>query len=138
MRRIIVVSNLCFVLCLSCKTAKMNGDLCQKVHSGHFIRTLYNTTGYGHWTHTVVSIDRTNTDQIESTEFPIKAERKYKIEWLSDCVYNLKIYDLKVWADTVIAKMYPKGQRIIITNVTSEYIIEKRVKDISDTLWIRK
>ncbi len=122
----------------SCRTEKTSIDLCQKAHTGQFINNIYNKTGVGHWTHIVLNIDRTDTIQIERMKSPLRSKRTYKINWLSACEYNRTILDLQDWGDSAIANMYPKGQKIIITKVTNDYVIEKYARGKSDTLWYQK
>ncbi len=85
-----------------------------------------------------IKIERTDTVQNESTNYPIKSNRRYKVEWISDCEYKLTISDINDWSDSAIFQMYPLGRRIRIVGVTNDYIIEKTNKKYIDTLWIQK
>jgi hypothetical protein len=125
-----------FLCC--CRTNNISGAVCGTVHNGQLISNLYNATGFGHWTHAIYYIERSENKQIETLKYPMNIVKVYKIQWLTDCEYVKTIFELNDWSDSAIAKMYPHGQKFKILKVTSDYIIEKSFKGNIDTLWFQK
>ena len=123
------------LLLYGCKVQKASADTCKSLRKGRFTQHLYNSSGLGHWKYVAVEIDRSDSIETRTTEFPLPLTRRYKIEWLDGGQYKLHILELKTWADTMYLQMYPKGSKTKILKTTKEYVIEKTTKSI-DTLWI--
>lgn len=123
--------------CYACANTKPKVEGCLKAHTGQFTKILRNNSGLGHWTELQIAISRSGNKQIEEMEKPFKSKRIYQLEWISDCVYTIKITAISDLGDSLFSKQFPYGQKISIRKFTADYIIEKPEGGEADTLWLK-
>ena len=119
-----------------CLSTKPSVDVCNGFKNGSYIQYMYNNSGLGHWTKMTLYIERNDSLQITTREYPISDTTISRLKWLSPCKYNLLWLNPQTHLDSTFLKVSPNGITYLIKEVTSKYILVKSNSQL-DTLWKR-
>jgi len=95
---------------------------------------MYNNSGLGHWTKMTLYIERNDSFEITTREYPIKDTQISRLKWTGPCEYNLLWINPQTHLDSVYLKVSPNGTTYSIKQVTAKYILVKSSGQI-DTIW---
>ena len=107
---------------------------CGSYDNGRYIQYLYNPSGLGHWTKMTLNIEKRDSFEIVTREYPITDTAIYKVTWVDHCKYKLIRTNPKDNLDSFMVRQNPKGLLRTVKKVTSEYLLIKS-KYRLDTLW---
>jgi hypothetical protein len=120
----------CFAGCISIKSS----DNCERLRTGKFIQYMYNSSGMGHWTKITLFIERNDSIQVVTQEYPFRDTQIFRIKWLDRCKYNLLWTNPQTSFDSAYAKASPNGTTYRIIKQTSNYVLV-RWRNQVDTIW---
>jgi hypothetical protein len=118
-----------------CVSTRKHFD-CGNYKNGKYIQYLYNTSGFGHWTKITLNVEKRDSFEIVTREYPISDTAIYHITWVDRCKYNLNLKNPNTDLDSFMVRRYTKGVLHTIRQETSEYLIIKS-RNRLDTLWKR-
>lgn len=125
---------LLFALLGSCVSTKPTAGDCAGCKTGHFTYDMYDNSGIGHWPKMTLFVERNDSLEIITRNYPIQDTVISRITWLSDCKYNLQRLFPVSHFDSLYVKLRPKGNTYTIKKVTANYILTKQDRK-ADTLW---